>query len=230
MNPASGAEGAGPAAADRALRASWDAAVSVLGGHPDEVAARELVARYGEPHRRYHTAEHAAAVVAAAGWLAGEQRLAVADRAVLTLAAAAHDVVYRAQPGLDEQASADWAGEQLRRTGMPSSTVDRVRALVLDTAEHRPASGDPVAPALLDADLAILASAPPDYDRYVAQVRSEYAAVSEPDWRAGRARVLRSLIDRDPLYLTEPARAGFDRAARANMARELAALDRPGGR
>jgi predicted metal-dependent HD superfamily phosphohydrolase len=77
---------------------------------------------------------------------------------------------------------------------------------------------------LLDADLAILGSDPPGYERYRAAVRAEYAHVDEAAWRVGRTAVLRSLLDRDQLYLTATARDRWTAAARVNMTAEVAAL------
>jgi predicted metal-dependent HD superfamily phosphohydrolase len=205
----------------------WSEAVRRLGGAPDAAAvgAADLARRYAEPHRRYHTATHVDAVVRDAGWLADELGLDDDDRAVVALAACAHDVVYGAQPGVDERASAEWARRQLRACGIAEEQVDRVAELVLATISHSPGTEDPAAPALLDADLAILGAEPEEYADYVAAVRAEYAAVPDDMWRSGRAAVLNALAARDPLYLTQPARRRWETQARTNVATELESLD-----
>ena len=49
--------------------------------------------------------------------LAGELRLPADERAVLTIAAAAHNVVYDGHPGADERRSAAWARHWLASMG-----------------------------------------------------------------------------------------------------------------
>lgn len=195
---------------------NWDEAVRALGGTP---APTELETRYREPHRRYHGLDHVRQVVRDAVALT-EGR----ERALVALAAWAHDVVYDGRPGEDERASAEWARARLTSAGLAGSDVTRAAGLVLATADHVAPPGDRAAQALLDADLAILAAEPGDYERYRLAVRAEYAHVGDDQWRAGRAAVLRRLLAKDPLYLLA---RNWETAARRNLAAELAALETP---
>ena len=202
----------------------WGAAAHALGGDLAVALAdgAALEERYAEPHRHYHRVEHVLAVQRDALSLVPE--LPVADRDVLTLAALVHDVVYDGQPGDDERRSAEWAVARLRACGVDAAAAARVSDAVLATAAHEVAGDDPVVPLLLDADLAVLAATRASYDAYVAAVRLEYSAYDDAAWSAGRAAVLRSLADRDVLYVAPAARDRWDAPARANLARELAAL------
>ena len=201
-------------------------AVVTLGG--DEAvahtAAAELAARYAEPHRHYHNTTHVQAVIRDSAILAEDLRLSEVERALLTLAAAAHDVIYDGQPGDDERRSAAWARGWLARAGVDDTHGARVESLVLATIAHSAPPEDRVALALLDADLAILGSDPATYDRYRTAVREEYAALDEETWRAGRSAVLSTLVGRSPLYATGPAQARWEAAAKANLTRELRTL------
>ena len=200
----------------RELEARWHDAVRVLGGAH---GPGDLAERYAEPHRGYHNADHVLAVVRDVNALAVDRT--ARERAVLTLAALAHDVIYDGVPGEDERRSAEWARERL--TGLPEA--DAVAELVLATADH--ASDDPLTCLLLDADLAVLGSDPATYERYRTAVRAEYAHVPDDAWRVGRADVLRALARRDPLYATPHARARWEVRARANLAAELSSLGDP---
>jgi predicted metal-dependent HD superfamily phosphohydrolase len=207
---------------------TWSVAVAALGGDRD--AARRsgdaLVQRYAEPHRRYHTLEHVRAVLACAADLAAEVGLDADQQAILTLAVCAHDVVYDAKPGADEQASADWARAALLEAGAPGDVVERIAELVLGTATHEVDAADRVAAVLSDADLAILAAPRPTYDAYARAVRQEFDQVPDAGWRSGREAVLRALAQRPRLYVTDEAHRRWDAAARANLARERAQLRR----
>jgi predicted metal-dependent HD superfamily phosphohydrolase len=191
----------------------WDDAVRALGGEPRPT---DLDARYAEPHRRYHNTVHVRQVVRDAVALTRGR-----DRALVALAAWAHDVVYDGRPGDDERASAVWARRHLTEAGLADADVARVEGLVLATLDHTAPPGDHLADALLDADLAILGAEPDAYERYRVAVRAEYGHVTDDQWRVGRAAVLQSLLDREPLYRTAAARELWAARARRNLAGEL---------
>jgi predicted metal-dependent HD superfamily phosphohydrolase len=205
---------------------AWTAAIEELGGQTEAAArtAAELERRYREPHRHYHTNDHIRAVLGQADSLALEVGLSAEDRAVLTLAVCAHDVVYDTRPGDDERASADWARQRLGECGLPAHWSERVAAGVLATATHSCPQPDVVIELLLDADLAILAAPRQVYDRYVAKVRMEYSGLDDMTWQHGRRSVLVGLAHRDRLFFTSVARDRWESQARANIDRELQAL------
>jgi predicted metal-dependent HD superfamily phosphohydrolase len=209
----------------RDLEQDWASAVRAAGATADDgpvaAAGQELVARWRAPERRYHDAEHLAEV------LDGVDALAAfaCDVAAVRLAAWFHDAVYEGRPGDDEQRSADLAEQVLTALGVPVERIAEVRRLVLLTAGHDPAPGDDDGAVLSDADLAILASDPERYGRYVRAVRAEYPQVPEALFRAGRAAVLRALDAAPQLYRTPPARERWEGAARANLAAELTTLE-----
>ncbi|MEQ0557546.1 hypothetical protein ABJI51_00590 [Amycolatopsis sp. NEAU-NG30] len=194
----------------------WRDAISTLGGA--SAAWPRLEARYGEPHRRYHTLAHAAAVVRDSAWLAAG--LGATDRAVLAVAAWTHDVVYDAKPGEDERASAQWAREALQEAKVGEAHIERVEALILTTITHDAPPDDLLATALLDADLAILGAPKELYAAYAHGVREEYAKYPDDVWRAGRVAVLERMLSR-PLYRSEAARTRWASRAAENLAAEL---------
>ncbi|MET9263353.1 hypothetical protein [Amycolatopsis sp. NPDC004079] len=199
----------------------WHSALARLGGdhHVGHDAWADLETRYTESHRRYHDLAHATAVAHDAEQLAAD--LPFHERAVVVLAAWAHDVVYDAVPNQDEQRSAEWLRHWLTRAGVADAHIDQAEALVLATAAHEAPEGDFAAAALLDADLAILGAPPTAYAVYVDNVRQEYARYPDDAWATGRAAVLESLLDRPALYLTEAARSRWESAARRNLRAEL---------
>jgi predicted metal-dependent HD superfamily phosphohydrolase len=194
------------------------AAGSTAGVVDLEGAAMDLLHRWGAPSRGYHDVEHLTEV------LARLAELGVDDPAAV-LAAWFHDAVYAGRPGEDERDSAELARRELAALGVPDAVLDRVAHLVLVTADHQPAAGDPVAAALCDADLAVLASSPERYRRYVAGVRSEYEHVDDETFRAGRSALLRALLERPRLYRTEEASRRWEDAARRNVQEEVSQLD-----
>ncbi|WP_307856894.1 HD domain-containing protein [Mycolicibacter acidiphilus] len=142
------------------------------------------------------------------------------DADAVRLAAWYHDVVYRGRPD-DEENSARRAETDLNALGVPPGLIHEVGRLVRLTTSHDPAAGDRNGEVLSDADLAILAATPERYATYAAAVRAEYAHVPDEDFRAGRANVLRALLDGPSIYRTPHACTHWEASARANLGGEL---------
>ena len=176
-----------------------------------------LLAAYGDPARGYHDSLHLSEVLDRIDEITGAG--VTGDGPAVRLAAWFHDGVYDGERG-DEDRSAVWAEEVLADSGH----ADQVARLVRLTEHHDPAADDLAGQVLCDADLAILAAPPDRYDAYLAGVRRDYAHVSDTDFAAGRAAVLRDLAARARLFHTAYAREHWEPAARANLARELERL------
>ncbi|MCK9894757.1 hypothetical protein [Frankia sp. AgB32] len=186
----------------------------------------DLARRYQEPGRHYHTLRHIAETTAALRVLiAAERRSVDGDEQGITaacvLAVYFHDAVLDPRMADNEQRSADLAAAVLARLGCPAAVGAAVARLVLATATHRSDERDEAL--VNDADLRILGRHPAAYDRYVRRVRREYGWLDDEQWRRGRTQLLRGLLD-GPLYATVLARHDWERPARLNLARELAAL------
>ncbi|WP_433874812.1 DUF4031 domain-containing protein [Sinomonas atrocyanea] len=208
-------------ALDLPLRQRWS---RLMPAHQD--LGRELLDRWSEPHRRYHTRAHLFAVLTALETIAdAEASSAPVPRAVV-LAAWFHDAVYSAggTPGQDEEASACLAEDRLSAAGLGEAEVGEVARLVRLTAAHAPDAHDVAGQLVCDADLEVLGRDPHGYRRYAARVREEYSHVAEDAFRAGRAAVLEQLLGLDPLFHTPAARQLWLARARENMAAELARL------
>ena len=64
---------------------------------------------------------------------------------------------------------------------------------------------------------------------FPAAVRREYGWVTEPQWKLGRRAVLAQFLARPAIYATARFRASHEAAARHNLARAIARLDRSAG-
>ena len=190
-----------------ARRAGATAAAEVL-----EAVAAELLARWSEPHRHYHDVAHLRSCLDADG---------VEAEPVVALAVWGHDAVYDPRSSSNEERSALLLTGLLSRCRLPMGEIAQAARLVRLTAGHAVPQGDRLGAMLADADLAVLARPRPDYDSYVDAVRKEYAHVPDELWRAGRAAVLRGLLDLPALFHHHPE---LEEPARANLRRELANL------
>lgn len=194
------------------LLAVW---ATCLPDQPEQ--GRQLIARYAEPHRRYHDGAHLAYVLDQIDRLATRQ-----DLFVVRLAAWFHDAVYAIPPGelTNEEASVRLARRALGRAGFEQEDLNEITRLIRLTATHRPGARDPEGELLCDADLAILGSEPEDYARYVAAVRAEYAKVPDEEFAAGRLAVLVDLGGGE-LFRTTKGRQWYSERARANVDAEI---------
>jgi predicted metal-dependent HD superfamily phosphohydrolase len=181
----------------------------------------DLLRRWSEPQRAYHDAEHLAEVLTALDELADPVPRPV------RLAAWFHDAVYDPRRSDNEERSAELAAATLSDAGVDPVDVAEVERLVRLTASHDPTTDDADGQLLCDADLAILGSSPARYARYREDVRREYGHVSEPDFRAGRSRILRGFLERPAIYRTRAGRDRWESAARRNLRAELDAVEDP---
>lgn len=189
----------------------------------------DLRARHAEPHRRYHTDEHVSEVLAEVERLLPAEP--AADAEAVVLAARYHDAIYdvRAGGGASEDASARLAAVDVRSAGGSAALAAEVARLVRLTAGHDVDPSDRSGAVLVDADLWILSAPPERYDRYVADVRAEYAHVPDDVWRTGRGQVLDRFLAAAAgaaLYTAGPEADRRDRRARAvaNLGRERQSL------
>ncbi|HEY7486311.1 MAG TPA: metal-dependent phosphohydrolase [Streptosporangiaceae bacterium] len=206
-----------------------------LAGPDTRRLGAELIARYGEPHRRYHTRAHLTAVLDLVDELfayapdadadADVDVDADADADAVRLAAWFHDAVYDPQRSDNEERSARLAERMLANTDLDPARIGEVARLVRLTETHDPTPDDHNGAVLCDADLAVLAGEPSAYAAYASDVREEYGFVSDDAFAHGRAQVLRTLHARPALFRTPAGHDRFESRARHNIETELALLD-----
>lgn len=205
----------------RHLAEAWLRTTHAVGARDDVAGAgAELLGRWAEPQRRYHDLAHLDAVLRHVDELADEAENAEDVR----LAAWFHDAVYDPTLRDNEARSALLATTVLSGMRVHDDHIGEVVRLITLTATHDPVDGDRNGAVLCDADLAVLAGSEAAYRRYTDAVREEYAHLDDPAFRAGRAAVLRSLIERPALFRTEHGRLHWEQPARANVTSELERL------
>lgn len=177
---------------------------------PEAVRAR-LVARYGEPHRHYHTWSHVLACLDA------REKIAPLAPLEVDVALWFHDAIYDPRAHDNEEKSAALMLEEMGDSAKPAVP------LVLAT-KHAAAADSEDARIVVDADLSILGADVETFDAYERAVREEYAFVPDDAFRAGRAHVLRSFLDRPTIFSTDAGRELWERPARENLNRSLARL------
>jgi predicted metal-dependent HD superfamily phosphohydrolase len=187
--------------------------------HPAPELLTELLQRYAEPHRAYHTQAHLADCLT----LLNEFEAICDHPGEVALALWFHDAVYDVRAKDNEERSAAWLEEEALQAGTAPAAAARMRSLVLATRHQAiPDSSD--ARLLVDIDLSILGADPERYARFETEIRAEYAWVPGPLFRRERGKILKGFLDRSSIYSTNELRARFESRARTNLSRTLAAL------
>lgn len=179
-----------------------------------------LVATYSSGERFYHNLEHIWQVLQT---IEGMRSLAE-DFAAIEFSAWFHDIIYNPKAKDNEEKSAAYAAEILPSLFIPSSTIEKVSAIILATKSHQVSDKDIDSKIFLDADLAILGASEADYRAYAQLIRQEYSYLSEQEYRRGRTSILQNFLNRSIIYLTQPMFVALEDRARANITAEIEML------
>jgi predicted metal-dependent HD superfamily phosphohydrolase len=189
-----------------------------VGGPPDSLF-EDLIARYSESQRSYHTTQHLDECFARLG----EARHLAEHIGEVELALWFHDAVYAPRKPDNEEQSASLAHAAAEQAGLTAAIASRVGQLILATKlDASPTSAD--AALLVDVDLAILGTPAERFDEYEQQVRQEYSWVPGFLYRRKRWEILEGFLARPHVFNTEHFRARYEMSARANLARSIERL------
>lgn len=207
------------------LRRYWACSMSTADAASSSGAIEELLQRWSEPHRAYHTTQHLQeAMDLLSTWCtgsSGSSRCASNWPSALALALFFHDAIYDPHRADNEEASAQLARSILGPVGVPGDLLSAVDRLI-DVTRHAamPASEDECL--MVDIDLAILGARSERYAQYRAQVRQEYRHVPERDFLRGRLGVVERFLGQGQgLFHTERGRAELGAQALRNLAAEV---------
>jgi predicted metal-dependent HD superfamily phosphohydrolase len=185
----------------------------------DEALHRDLIARYSEPHRKYHTMQHLHECFEKLR----ELRALAQKPEEIELALWFHDAIYDTRRKDNEEKSADWARSAILEAGVAAPAGDRIYELVMAT-RHNAAPAGMDAQILVDVDLSILGASPDRFDEYELQVRQEYSWVPGPIFRRERRKILEDFLKRVTIFQTERFIAAYEAQARSNLQRSVGSL------
>ena len=179
----------------------------------------DIVSRYEEPHRSYHTGQHLAECFER--W--SELREQADHPAEVEVALWFHDAVYDTHSDSNESRSADLALDAAVSLGVDTVPAQRIHDLILST-RHATLPVGQDAQLIVDTDLAILGAETLRFVEYEYQVRQEYSWVPDNVFRERRASILRGFIERPFIFSTDFFRERYERQARENIRQSLEAL------
>lgn len=180
----------------------------------------ELIARYAEPHRFYHTSRHLEECFEK--W--SELREQADHPAEVEAALWFHDAIYDTHSDSNELRSAELAQKAALSLGVDSTVASRIHDLIMNT-RHASLPVEQDARLIVDTDLSILGAEPARFAEYEQQVHQEYAWVPEDIFRERRASILRGLLQRPTIFSTDLFRERYERQARQNISQSLEVLE-----
>lgn len=136
-----------------------------------------------------------------------------------------HDIIYDTKNSTNEEESAIFANTALQSLGITIAPRVRVVKLIAATKhDHIPDRKD--LQLIIDIDLASLAVTPDVFDQNTANIRKEYAWVSDEDFRIGRVKFFQKLLKGRPsIYLTDYFRNKYEAQAQENLKMAMTILD-----
>lgn len=179
----------------------------------------DLLNRYAETQRHYHTRQHLDECFA---HLDANARL-TEHAAHIECALWFHDAIYEPRAKDNEIRSARLARRAIADAGVSNQVAEHIDRLIMATC-HAALPASPDEQMLVDIDLSILAASDERFAQYELQVREEYAWVPSDEYGLKRAALLRQFIERDWIYSTPWFRTNSEARARGNLSRSIREL------
>ena len=186
---------------------------------PDAGVLDQLLTRYSEPHRKYHTTRHLDECLARFQELRTEAKHPEEVEFALWF----HDAIYDTKRHDNEAKSAEWARATAVIANLPADVAQRIEKLILAT-RHDAVPLDTDEKILVDVDLSILGEKPDRFDEYEDQIREEYAWVPGIVFRARRRNILKAFLARASIFNTRKFVETYEAQARANLERSIKLL------
>jgi predicted metal-dependent HD superfamily phosphohydrolase len=178
----------------------------------------ELVRRYSEPHRHYHTPEHI-------GHCLRQLDLAVGlmdDANAVEMGLWFHDAIYDPRASDNELKSAELFTQRVDQD-VPAAFRQSVYDLIMVTMHpEQPTCLDEQF--MVDIDLSSFGLPWDTFQRHSEAVRREYAHLSDQRFYPNQIGFLRSLLARPAFFFTDFFRARYEATARENIDRHLQEL------
>lgn len=136
-----------------------------------------------------------------------------------------HDIIYKPTKKDNEEKSAVLAKIRLKMINIEENQLKIIKNLIISTKSHKVILNENLDNSyLLDIDLSILGSDWSNYQKYITNIRKEYAIYPNFIYKKGRKQVLQNFLDRETLYFTKSFQSKFEIQARQNILKEIELL------
>lgn len=202
----------------------WQNLMYRVGARGDVGAAfNNLTYRYCEHWRAYHTLAHIEAMLDELDLFRKSPESIPVDLEVVEMVAWYHDIVCEPLASLNEENSAELFKVDAFNLRLKVEPVEKVIRAIIATKHIVPAV-DINERAACDIDLTILGKAKDVFDNYERQIYREYDRLLPAQFCAGRLPIVKNIVSRPRIYLTDFFRDKYEVAARENLARSIERL------
>jgi predicted metal-dependent HD superfamily phosphohydrolase len=204
------------------IKGQWNGLIESVGGNTSLIDSEfsKMVQEYQSGDgRSYHNLEHIGKV----DEILNKYRHLAHNFVSLKLAGDGHDVIYVPGSATNEEDSAVYMKESMKRLGIPESVISETERIILITKHHKTTEDDIDGQLMIDADFAVFASSLSEYDAYAQGIWQEYVGsgkVTEEAFRKGRGDLIDGLLKQDRIFLVGQIRDEFETLARQNLERE----------
>jgi len=133
-----------------------------------------------------------------------------------------HDIIYNTSNSDNEFKSAMLFKNRIERTSFKQ--VEKCVQQIELTKEHKLAKDNDIN-ILLDIDFSILGKSKTEYNEYSQNIRKEYQAYSDFEFKIGRKKVLNEFLNSPSIYKTDYFKTKYETNARNNISLELNILN-----
>jgi len=175
---------------------------------------KDLLLNYTSKDRHYHNLEHIRSIFKA---LDG---IELSD--ALEFAIFYHDIIYDVESNKNEELSALFCKNALRKLDVSYHIIVKSIKIILDTKKHIATTTD--SKYMIDADLFVFANDYSEYRLTADKIRKEYLIYSDKVYINGRIEFLKSLLNREKIYLTKEFKK-YENKARKNIYLEIQELE-----
>ena len=171
---------------------------------------KDLLLNYTSKDRHYHNLEHIRSIFKA---LDG---IELSD--ALEFAIFYHDIIYDVESNKNEELSALFCKNALRKLDVSNDIISKAIKIILDTKRHIPSIND--SKYMIDADIFYFSFEKDKYLETTKLIRQEYKIYDDKTYTKGRVEFLKSLLSKEVIYYTKEFRK-YEKKARENMKFEI---------
>jgi len=174
---------------------------------------------YSSKKRQYHTLQHLDNLLVQIAEIKGE----IQNWDVILFTLYYHDVVYNSLKSDNEEKSAKFAEQQMKKISVPSDMIELCKKQILATKSHSK-STDSDTNYFIDVDLSIFGQDWETYSLYYKNVRKEYSIYPDFVYNPARKKVLNQFLSMNRIFKTEWFYNKFETQAKDNLINELKIL------
>jgi len=173
---------------------------------------QDIIIHYNHPSRHYHNSKHLLNML--------DYNRQFSKSTTIQLAIWYHDIIYHVDRSDNELQSATYFEQAFGQLGLSNSLILEIKRLIMLTQNHCASEHDLNGQTIIDLDLAILGSSAPIYQKYLSDIRMEYAQYPDELYIPARIKVVESFLGKSQIFKTSRLK-NLESISRYNLQNEL---------